>query len=54
MGRKSVFAKKQACNSKKAKLESALRSKGMVARFASSDITGKAAIIASLHDENLL
>lgn len=54
-GRKSVFAsKKTEANTKKAKLEAALRSKGLVAKFAKSDIAGKATIIADLHDEGLL
>ena len=54
-GRKSVFAaKKPACNSKKAKLEAALRNKGLVAKFAGADVAGKANIIADLHDEGSL
>jgi len=54
-GRKSRFAAKpKACNPKKAKLEAALKSKGLVKKFASADVAGKAKIIADLHDEGVL
>jgi transcription elongation factor Elf1 len=54
-GVKSRFAaKKSPVEAKGMKLAAALRSKGIVAKFAAANLSDKANIIADLHDEGLL